>query len=198
MKKFLSIALAAILLVGIQSCSDNGLAGSWLGASTRINIGGKADTQFTPKLTFVPGENDSEGSITINSDITVLDILPSNDSLVAPYEISLIGTAQIKGTYRMVDDDEIIISLDNSTLNVNIDAKDVRFDESRFTQRAIPDQISDQAPQIARRYASRIQHTLGVEILQYSRLDDVKIDKDLLMCEINDRDTSFRLLTPRK
>ena len=98
----------------------------------------------------------------------------------------------------MVDDDEIIISLDNSTLNVNISSKDIRFNESQFTQRLIPDEIQDQAPQITRRYASRIQHTLGIEILQYSRLDDVKIDKDLLMCEINDRDVTFRSLTPRK
>lgn len=199
MKTFLSIALAIILLASVQSCSDNGLAGSWLGAPTRINIGGTADTQVTPKLTFVPNEeNDTEGDVTIASEIAVLDVLPSNDSLVAPYEISLYGTSEIKGTYRMVDDDEIIISLDSSTLNVNISSKDIRFNESQFTQRLIPDEIQDQAPQIARRYASRIQHTLGIEILQYSRLDDVKIDKDLLMCEINDRDVTFRSLTPRK
>ena len=43
MKTFLSIALAIILLASVQSCSDNGLAGSWLGAPTRINIGGTAD-----------------------------------------------------------------------------------------------------------------------------------------------------------
>lgn len=94
------------------------------------------------KLTFVPNEeNDTEGDVTIASEIAVLDVLPSNDSLVAPYEISLYGTSEIKGTYRMVDDDEIIISLDNSTLNVNISSKDIRFNESQFTQRLIPDEI---------------------------------------------------------
>lgn len=199
MKKILNLGIAAVLAAGLASCSDDDkILGEWLGAPTRINIGGTADTQVTPRLTFVAGQDASEGSITIASDIAILDVIPSNDSLVSPYEISVSGTAEIKGTYRIVDDDEILINLDNASLTVNIPVSAISFDESRFTERLIPEQIEGHKAQIAHRFESRVRHSLGVELLQYSRLDDVKINKDLLMCEINDRDVTFRSLTPRK
>lgn len=193
MKKILNFGIAAVLAAGLVSCSDDDkILGEWLGAPTRVNIGGTADTQVTPRLTFTAGQDASEGSITIASDIAILDVIPSNDSLVSPYEISVAGTAEIKGTYRVADDDEILINLDNASLTVNIPSSAISFDESRFTQRLVPEQIEGHKTQIARRYESRVRHTLGVELLRYSRLDDVKFDKDLLTCEIDDRETMFR------
>lgn len=193
MKKILNLGIAAVLAAGLASCSDDDkILGEWLGAPTRVNIGGTADTQVTPRLTFVAGQDASEGSVTIASDIAILDVIPSNDSLVSPYEISVAGTAEIKGTYRVADDDEILISLDNASLTVNIPSSAIRFDESQFTQRLIPEQIEGRKAEIARRYETRVRHTLGVELLRYSRLDDVKFDKDLLTCEIDDRETMFR------
>ncbi len=193
MKKILNLGIAAVLAVGLASCSDDDkILGEWLGAPTRINIGGTADTQVTPRLTFVAGQDASEGSVTIASDIAILDVIPSNDSLVSPYEISVSGTAEIKGSYRIADDDEILINLDNASLTVNIPSSAISFDESRFTERLIPEQIEGRKTEIARRYETRVRHSLGVELLRYSRLDDVKFDKDLLTCEIDDRETMFR------
>ena len=193
MKKILNLGIAAVLAAGLASCSDDDkILGEWLGAPTRINIGGTADTQVTPRLTFVAGQDASEGSVTIVSDIAILDVIPSNDSLVSPYEITVAGAAEIKGTYRVVDDDEVLIDLDNNSLTVNIPSSAISFDESQFTERLIPEQIEGHKAQIARRYESRVRHTLGVELMRYSRLDDVKIDKDLLTCEIEDRDIMLR------
>ncbi len=193
MKKILNFGIAAVLAAGLASCSDDDkILGEWLGAPTRVNIGGTADTQVTPRLTFVAGQDASEGSVTIASDIAILDVIPSNDSLVSPYEISVAGTAEIKGTYRVADDDEVLISLDNASLTVNIPSSAISFDESQFTQRLIPEQIEGRKTEIARRYETRVRHTLGVELLRYSRLDDVTFDKDLFTCEIDDRETMFR------
>lgn len=193
MKKILNLGIAAVLAAGLVSCSDDDkILGEWLGAPTRVNIGGTADTQVTPRLTFVAGQDASEGSVTIASDIAILDVIPSNDSLVSPYEISVAGTAEIKGTYRVADDDEILINLDNASLTVNIPSSAISFDESQFTQRLIPEQIKGRKTEIARRYETRVRHTLGVELLRYSRLDDVTFDKDLFTCEIDDRETMFR------
>ena len=193
MKKILNLGIAAILAAGLACCSDDDkMLGEWLGAPTRINIGGTADTQVTSRLTFAAGQDASEGSVTIASDIAILDVIPSNDSLVSPYEVTVSGTAEIKGTYRVVDDDEVLIDLDNNSLMVNIPSSAISFDESQFTERLIPEQIEGHKAQIARRYESRVRHTLGVELMRYSRLDDVKLDKDLLTCEIDNRDIMLR------
>ena len=54
MKTFLSIALAIILLASVQSCSDNGLAGSWLGATNESFDGSTSSTAISEAIVTSP------------------------------------------------------------------------------------------------------------------------------------------------
>ena len=133
------------------------------------------------------------GQINVSS---MVSLARSTGAEVAPsgaYEVSVAATASIAGTWRAIDDDEIDVSLDFSSLNVEVDPSQVALVSNPLTggEYAQTDSVK---PQLAEYYRSEITRQLQAYYGAWNRFDDVKVDKPgtTMSLEISDRDYVFR------
>lgn len=189
------IAMAAS--VAMTSCSSNekDIAGSWIGGEERLflNQESLANCQATSRFTFTPdqGSND-EGKIDIFTDVVIQDAVPSNDSIVSTYEITVTGTAKISGTYVFEDDDDIIITLDSKTLDIAVDPEGVAFASNVITDQETPAVEPLSRKDLATKYSRQLRGAVTELYGRYVKIDDVKIHDATMSCEIQDKPCSLR------
>ncbi len=202
MKKFLHtslLLLAPVFVAALNSCdSRDDVVGTWQGTATRINdITAAVDGSMSTTLEFA-GENgkqsDRSGTITITALIDANQPVSSSDSsLMQAYEVSVAATASITGdwTYEDRDDDDIIVSLDPESLNVRVDPDGVTFSQDILTgnERPVLDSLTAAT---AANWTRSLTAAMRIEFGKYQKISDVKVKKNILSCEIDDRDYSFR------
>lgn len=199
MKKtlFLPIAFTALLLSGCnerQKLSED-LQGVWAGAPETLADTGAAKASMVRLMEFNPTGDNGEGSVTMTTFITVENVMPANDSIVTPLTITASGTATISGIYQARDDDEITLSLDASSMTVNVDPQAVRLNydvldgESSSTLTHLKPAASVLATQ-------QITHAAQRVFANLTEMDDIEIKKDLMLCELHHKDLTFRRQDP--
>lgn len=193
------LLLAPAFVASLASCdSRDDVVGTWQGTSTRIDdINAAVDGSMSTTIEFT-GENgkqsDRSGTITITALIdTNQPVSSSNSGLMQPYEVSVAATASITGdwTYEDRDDDDIIVSLAPESLNVRIDPDGVTFSQDILTgnERPVLDSLTAATSAAWKR---SLTAAMRVEFAKYQKISDVKVKKNILSCEIDDRDYSFR------
>ena len=125
-KKLFGIAVAAGAMMMITSCDSKAklaeaVQGEWTGNPEKVLDTGAASASMVRILEFTRGAADTEGSVTMSALITVENTMQHNDSIVSPLQITASGTATITGVYQAKDDDDIAISLDATSMTVNVD-----------------------------------------------------------------------------
>uniref|UniRef100_UPI002729B5D8 hypothetical protein n=1 Tax=uncultured Duncaniella sp. TaxID=2768039 RepID=UPI002729B5D8 len=105
--------------------------------------------------------------------------------------------SSVSGTYAPEDgeDDDYILSLDASTIKVNVDPSGVVFtnDIASDTQRPILDSLTAAT---ADQWRVNITSAVREQFYKYSRIEDVKVHHgDIMSMEIDNRDKTFRRIT---
>lgn len=192
-------ALLGILasVAAISSCSrTKAIEGTWEAAPTRISVQGAADAYATVTLDFAPAQNARTGGDVNISAVVELTQAVTTPAITIdePWEVSVSANALINGTYVYDDgdDDDILLNLDPSTLQVNVDPDGVTY--SRNILDGIPaSQLDSLNAATADRWRLLITSAIRDEFNKYRKIDDIKIHhNDMMSAEINDQDYTFR------
>lgn len=111
-----------------------------------------------------------------------------------PYLTNITATATVNANYvyEEGDDDDIILSFDPSTLQVNIDPDGVTFSESLIsqTERPVLDSLTSAT---ADKWRILLTSAVREQFYKYRRIEDIKVHHgDMMSCEVENRDLSFR------
>ena len=197
MKKIINLLLPAVAVFALSSCNNHpDVEGTWTGTPTRIdNISAAVDASATMSISFTQDKNSSDSGEVIISALIDANQPVSSDSasIDQAYEISVAATAVITGrwTYEDRDDDDIIITLDPSTLKVNVDPNGVTFSNDILTetQQPLTDSLSRAT---AEAWTKSITKAMSERFYNINEISDVKIRNGIMSCEIHDRDFTFR------
>lgn len=191
---FASLAMTLAGL-GLASCdSETRLAkdiqGTWSGNPQQVVDSGASSATATTLIEFVGGSDLREGTVNITALVSVENVTSFNDSVMTPLEITASGTATITGVYQVKDDDEIIVSLDGSSLNVAVDPDAVQLNMNVLTEESDPvtTQLKAGASVLVEQQVRKIANQIFSGV---NKIDDIKIHGSLMEAEINHRDLTF-------
>ena len=189
-----AMAVAAVLPL-MTSCNSKAklaeaLQGEWSGNPETILDTGAASASMVRMLEFTRGAADTEGSITMTAMITVENTMQSNDSIVTPLQITASGTATITGVYQVKDDDELTISLDATSMTVDVDSDAVQLNYNIVTEQSAP-LVEKLKPGAAILATQQINRAAQNAFSNITEIDDIKIDGSIMRCEINHTDLTF-------
>ncbi len=190
---FLPLASAII----ISSCSNRpDVSGTWAGTPVKIdNISAACDANATMSISFNNSGNQKD-----NGTVTISALIDANQPVVSPdnavdqaYEVSVAATALISGqwSFEYDDDDDIILTLDPQTLQVNVDPDGVTFTENVLTSAQQP-RLDSLTTATAAAWKRSITKAMKQQFFALQKISDVKIHNGIMSCEINDRDLTFR------
>lgn len=184
MKKILTLATAFAALLAFSSCDNRpNPSGVWTGTFTE-KLPGVQDTEEVT-LTF-----DQTGAVQANYDITLVEDLNGNDSIVSPFQARIMTSVSQSGDWQYVDgeDDEILLKFDKNSLKVDISPDKVEYRVDGLTGE-MDSQLEALTPKFIAKYTQFItdQFSKDATIL----LDDVKVSKNMLKVEINKVDYIF-------
>ncbi len=193
--KFRSIIAGAAVLLGLTmvSCESatrlaKDVDGTWTGGVDRIPGDAlTSDVYSTYTFTYNADQAQAGGDIVINatlsanySDNVVVGDMPSSVAL------TVAGTSKVSGTWTAVDDDEIVITLNPSTLEVNLDP-----DAQSLTTTAglTTEAIDTLKPRLLSMIKDRMAYDLRIKYSSPIHMDDVKVkDGKVLDYEVDDVD----------
>lgn len=191
MKKTFLLLSIGLALLGLSSCDTRpNVIGDWQG-SIKSEIPGTAMSNLTVTYSFA-----RDGSVTTSYLINITEAAVPADSIVTPYEVSISGTALVNGKWQYVqnEDDEIAISYDMSTLNVQIDPEAIttlvnQLDEQQTAQ------FNDMKPAMVQKYTQLVSNYFKSSPTVV--WDDVKVKKPVLRYEIGHQNFILQEVTPQ-
>lgn len=202
MKLTKSIFVSALTIIGaaaiVSSCSDRpDLEGTWQGNQERIQVAGASEAFSTVSIDFAPSaEKNAPGLVNLSAVVEVhAPAAASADTgAVQPWQANVTATASVSGTYVFEEheDDDIILSLDPSTLLVRVDPAGVvsTFNVLDGTDSAALDSLTQAA---VAQWSQAIGRGVMEQFNKYNRIEDIKVHHgDMLTAEIADRDLTFR------
>ena len=193
MKKFTSVICATAAVAGMltlmTACDTKAklaesVQGKWTGNPEKMLDTGAASASMVRTLEFTKGAADTEGSVTMTAMITVENTMQSNDSIVTPLQITASGVATITGVYQAKDDDELTISLDATSMNVNVDPDAVKLNYNIATATSAP-LVEKLKPGAAILATQQINRAAQNAFSNITEIDDIKIEGSIMRCEIN-------------
>lgn len=188
MKKFSLFGAIALLALGVISCDARPkVLGAWQGEVTK-NMPGDVRSMIAT-YTF-----EKNGDATASYLWNIAQPLQQSDSIVAAYEVSVSGTAAMSGTWQYAhgENDEVVITIDPASLQVNVDPEGVEYRENMLTGTQAP-ALEHLKPAIASKYGEMIRQdfTANGMIL---RLDDIEIKGQAMKFEQDGTDYLFKKL----
>lgn len=203
--KIISATVGGLLIVlagltTVTSCSKTDrIGGLWQGTPERIhNLPSASDATSTISIDFGPRESaKGEGDVVLSAVIEIqqpLVGLPDTEAMQAPMQASVTATAQIEGKYiaEERDDDDLLLSLDPTTMTVTVDPAGVMLSENLLTgtDRSTLDSLTAAT---AERWRVLLTPIVRERFYSYRKIEDVKVHhSDMMSCEVADRDLTFR------
>ncbi|MBD5226376.1 MAG: hypothetical protein HDS68_10530 [Bacteroidales bacterium] len=198
MKKIYLLICAGLLgATMLTSCDSseklaNSIQGEWTGNTERILDTGAAKATAVRVMSFSKGSTSTEGNVTMSAMITVENTMPFNDSIQTPLTITATGIAMITGVYQAKDDDELIISLDATSLSTDVDPEGVQMNYNVMTgeDSSVATKLKPAAVVLATQQINRAAQNMFTDI---NKIDDIKVKGNLMKCEIgkSDKDLVF-------
>lgn len=186
------LIFAAICGLAVTSCDNRAkIEGSWESSPVKLELAGTATSSATLCYTF-----NQDGSMTLTSDINLTE--PMNrqaDGVLMEYQASVAATASIQGTWQYAPDenDEVIITLDNNSFSINVDPAAVTFSQNVLDGAQTPE-VETMKQQAVERYQTMLTPAMKAYFGGCVKLDDIKVDKNFLNCEIGDKDYILRAI----
>lgn len=192
---FLNMAIAGALVAGLASCDSKSklaseVAGTWATDQQTFANDAQGVTTGGDILSFqVSDKNKDGGTVSIASTLSVTHAANALTPASAPISTSIAATASISGTWKAIDDDDIILTLDPNTLKVNVDPDAVALTVNPTTD-IDQSKIDSLRPQMAQFYQTELTNTMRLHYNDYSRIEDVKLKNNgtTLKVEIKDVD----------
>lgn len=185
-------AFAALLLTGCDSRAKlaESIQGEWTGNPEKLLDTGAASASMVRMMEFTQGSTDREGTVTMTALITVENTMQFNDSLVTPLQITASGNATITGVYQAKDDDELMISLDATSMTVNVDPDGVALNYNVLSEDSKPvvEKLRQGAAVLATQQITRAAQNAFSNITD---IDDIHVRGSLMTCEIGHKDLIF-------
>lgn len=188
------LILSAACLIGLSSCDNRvNIQGEWQSSAIKLELPNTATSTATMSYTF-----NSDGSVTLASEINITEPLSPitiDNSNIEPYMASVSATSSISGTWQYAKDenDEVVIVFDDNTFQLNIDPEAVEISVNETTDTEVPTNV-DMKAAVVQRYKALLTPEMKATYTRFSRLDDIKVDKNFLNCEISDHDYIFRAI----
>lgn len=184
--------IAAICGLVITSCDNRAkIEGSWESSPVKLDLAGTATSSATLCYTF-----NQDGSMSLTSDINLTEPMNSQaDGVLMEYQASVAATASIQGTWQYAPDenDEVIITLDNNSFSIDVDPAAVTFSQNVLDGAQTPE-VETMKKQAVERYQKMLTPAMKSYFGERVNLDDIKVDKNFLNCEIGDKDYIFRAI----
>lgn len=186
------LIIAAICGLVITSCDNRAkIEGSWESSPVKLDLAGTATSSATLCYTF-----NQDGSMSLTSDINLTEPMNSQaDGVLMEYQASVAATASIQGTWQYAPDenDEVIITLDNNSFSIDVDPAAVTFSQNVLDGAQTPE-VETMKKQAVERYQKMLTPAMKSYFGERVNLDDIKVDKNFLNCEIGDKDYIFRAI----
>ena len=186
------LILSAACLIGMSSCDNRvNIQGEWQSSTIKLDLPNTATSTATMSYTF-----NSDGTVDLASEINITEPLSPvtiDNSNIEPYMASVSATSSISGTWQYAKDenDEVVIIFDDNTFQLNIDPEAVEISVNEATDTEVPTNV-DMKAAVVQRYKALLTPEMKATYTKFSRLDDIKVDKNFLNCEIADHDYIFR------
>lgn len=177
----------ALLMMGaaLVSCSRKSeFLGQWTAETPQditrqVPSASAATSQISINFTL----NDSlgsrrGGSVMLSSVISATQPVEPGVGIDQAYEVNVAATATQAGTWRYDgdSDDDLIISLNPSSLSVDIDNNGVTFTQNLLTGAEQP-MIDSLTNATANQWKVELTQAMRSEFSRFTKLDDVKVDK---------------------
>ena len=195
--KLIPILAASALAIASASCSHRAdINGAWTSTPSRIDndIAVASEATSVLSIDFNAPKGARSGTVTISAVIDATQ--PVQAGALAgfndPYEVSVAATASISGrwSYEDKDDDDILIYLDNKTMQVNVDPNGVTYSQNLLTGAQQPT-VDSLTTVTVERWRSAIRNAASKQFFDFTKLDDVKVVNDILTFEVGKRDLTF-------
>lgn len=190
---------AAALAVLVTSCAKKDeFVGSWQ-STTPIDISSElpaaANGSATMSVIFGP-DTMKGGDVTLTSLVEASQAVVPNPGVDEGYQTNVAATATVSGRweYEHGDDDDLVLTLDMSTLKVDVDPTGVTFRQSREDGEQMP--VTDSlTTATANMWNMQITHAMRIQFSRFGKLDDVKVGKDgMLKMELDNPDTHLTFM----
>lgn len=195
MKRFFPLLGVALLGALTWSCDENArlaneITGVWTGTIENFTDNSTITASIIDTYDFMPDtcteRGQHAGPLTIAGMISTSTQVVGDNSLIEPINISTAAKSVIKGSWTVVDDDELLIRLDPGSLDITIDPKDVAVNTNPYN----PENV--QVDSLRQAFCANIEISLRQALLNryasVNHLDDVKVKGQLMKYEINDID----------
>ncbi len=199
MKSFITSAclFAALALV---SCNDNArlaseVQGAWTGTPENFTDNSVVTATILETFDFVSdgtviAKGSHGGSVVIAGMITASTQVVADAGLVEPLSLTATAKPTISGTWTVIDDDEIALSLNLQSLAVDVDPSTLVVEGNVLTGNDTP-KIDSIRPSVAATIGASMKRALENRYASFRHLDDVKVKGPLLKFEIGKMDCVF-------
>ncbi len=197
MKKFLTFALLIGSLLSFTSCNEkaklaSAVTGSWSGSAERVDTpDAKTTTTVTRYFTFTTDAGSKTGgTLTATAQFSLESGTQLEATNTQPISVTASGTATITGKWEATDDDEIMVSFDTNSLQVNVDPQEVVLEYTISTETSEP--ISEDLPAtMATAIKRSMTSVMAHDVFSFSKIDDIKVKGNLMSCELGHKDYTF-------
>ena len=196
-----SFLLAIGILISVSvavSCSRNEkIAGAWTAPPVRLDgVPDAADALATVTVDFgVQDKANATHPLNLSALIDVTQPVEAvHGGIDMPYEVSVAATASISGryTFEKGEDDDVVVTLDPSSMKVDIDPAGVTFSQNVLTGLQQP-RLDSLTEATVSKWRVEIARAVRSEFYKYTSISDIKIHHaDMMTCEISDRDYTLR------
>lgn len=175
-----------------SSCSrSERFAGVWQGNPERVDVPGASNASAVVTIDFAPTDAKAgSGQVNISAVIELQQPVTSAGFINEPYETSVAATASVTGRYIADDndDDDIILSFNPSTFQVNVDRNGVTFSQNVLS--GTPDaQLDSLTSATAERWRLALTPVIRDLFNRYSTIDDIEVHhNDILRFELGKTD----------
>lgn len=186
----LAFLFSVACLLGLVSCDNReNVEGQWQSSAVKLNLSNTSTSSAYLSYVF-----NKDGSVTLSSDIDITEPLePITTDSIVPYQVSVSAVASINGSWQYAkgENDEVVILFDDESFNISIDPDAVEFAVNNASGAQAP-QMVDMKQAVIDRYKAFLSPEIRALFTKFGRLDDIKVDKNFLNCEIDDTDYIFR------
>lgn len=182
-------AAGSLLLSGCDNREK--IEGAWESSPMKLDVPGTATSSATLSYVF-----NQDGSVAMSSDINLTEPMNKQvDETDMAYQVSVSATASIRGTWQYAHDenDEVVIVLDDNSFSLNIDPETVTFSQNVLDGAQTPE-VETMKQQAVERYQTMLTPAMKAYFGGCVKLDDIKVDKNFLNCEIGDKDYILRAI----
>lgn len=196
MKKLLQLIPAVALLVMACSCDSksklaNDINGTWASSPDRLADNTGSSASIIRILEFDKLPDQAGGTLVMSGLISVNSGIPQSGEINMPISYTASGVATITGQWTVIDDDEIAVVLDGTTLKVDVDPQGVVLDYNVLSGSSAPDTTAIK-PALAEMVKKVITNGVQTQFFNAKKIDDIKIKDNMMSCEIDDHDITLR------